>query len=146
MLVARHPVGVAIVTVALALTAAVFVFARPQYHDPNRGPTFDMRGRHDLLTVQQVRTAFAAQGIRLDHGGPMCCGSGGGWVAMLSAIPAPVSTAHVQVFVVGPAARGSFGAKQPGYDARFRNVVVQYDGPSSDVLRRARAAVADLKG
>jgi hypothetical protein len=37
VLLARHPFSSAIVLAALAATAAVFVFARPEYHSPNEG-------------------------------------------------------------------------------------------------------------
>src|SRR4051794_3835117 len=64
MWVVRH--ALAIVVVALALTAGVFVFALPQYR-PDRNHQYDMTGR-DHFTVLQVERAFAAHGLRLRNG------------------------------------------------------------------------------
>jgi hypothetical protein len=41
-LIARHPLPAAICAAAIALTAGFFVFARPQYRPPYRGPTITL--------------------------------------------------------------------------------------------------------
>jgi len=42
VLVARHPLSVAIVAIAVAIVAGVFIFARPAYHAPNQGETIKL--------------------------------------------------------------------------------------------------------
>lgn len=143
MFVARHAFASALVAVSLAVVAALFVFARPQYAPEHPSTNLDMAHRAHY-TVQQVRAAFAHHGIRLDHGGPMM-GANGAWLVMLSAVPAPVDTNHLQVSVFGPKAKVGWSETGSGYETLFGNVAVSYDGPSDDVLRRAKAAVAELR-
>jgi hypothetical protein len=143
---ARHVVAVSIVVVALAVTASVFVFARPHYVPQYQSTTLDIAKRHPRLTVQRVRAAFRAHGIRLDHGGPLLPNeSAGAWFVMLAAVPAPVDITHLQVDVFGPRAKVGWTETHPRYEALFGNVAVTYDGSSDDVVARAKAAVADLR-
>ena len=143
MWVTRHALASAIVVVAATLVTGVFVFARPQYRPENPTTSIDMSRRHDLLNVQQVRAAFAAHGIRLDHSFRMRSDARGTWAVELFAVPAPVDVTHVVVSVFGPRAKVGW-SKQDGYDTIFRNVGVTYGGKSADVLARTKAAVADL--
>jgi len=140
----RHVHATAIVAVAVAAVGGVFVFARPQYRPDQWSKTLDMTQRRHV-TVQRVRAAFADEGIRLDHGGPMLRSAPGTWAVMLSAVPAPVDTRHVQVFVFGAKAKVGWGEPEPGYEALFANVAVEYDGPSKEILGRIKAAVAELR-
>jgi hypothetical protein len=142
--VARHAIATALVVVALAVVAGVFLFARPQYVPEHQTKNIDV-SRGPLHTVQQVRAAFARQAIHLDHGGPLPDGADGGWFVALSTIPAPVDVTHLQVYVFGPKAKGGWGETHARLEALFGNVAVTYDGTSDDVLRRAKAAVAELR-
>jgi hypothetical protein len=144
MFLARHAFAASIVVVALAATAAIFAFARPRYVPEHQSQTLDMTKRHHL-TVQQVRAAFRAYGIRLDYGGPLFEGAGGSWLVTLAAVRPPVDSTHVQVSVFGPKSKVGWGESNSRYEALFDNVAVTYDGSSDDVLRRAKAAVADLR-
>jgi hypothetical protein len=144
VLLARHAVVTSIVVVALVVTASVFVFARPRYVPEHQSKTLDMTKRHHV-TVQQVQRAFRAQGIHLDYGGRLYEGAPGTWLVSLAAVPAPVDSTNVQVSVFGPKSKVGWGETHSGYEALFDNVGVTYDGSSDDVLRRAKAAVADLR-
>ena len=144
MFLARHAVAASIVLVALAALASVFVFARPRYVPEQQTKTLDMTKR-DHLTVQQVHAAFKVHGIRLDYGGRLFGGAHGSWLVSLAAVPAPVDSTHVQVSVFGPKAKVGWSEPHSGYEALFDNVAVTYDGTSDDVLRRAKAAVAELR-
>jgi hypothetical protein len=58
---ARHPVSSAIVLAALAATAAVFLFARPEYHSPNED---------SLVEIDLSKYPPAAEGWRWANGQP----------------------------------------------------------------------------
>ncbi|MFL5955540.1 MAG: hypothetical protein ACJ76I_15685 [Gaiellaceae bacterium] len=144
MLVARHPVSVLIVAAALAIAAAVFVFARPQYRPEVTVRNYDMSTRA-RYTVREVREAFAAHGIDLRYS-RLLPGDRGAWVRNLSAVPAIESdTSHVNVSVFGPRTKLGWGITHERLETITGNVAVTYDGGNDDVLRRAKAAVADLR-
>jgi hypothetical protein len=145
MFLARHAIATAIVATALAATATVFMFARPHYVPEHQSRTLDIASRSPHLTVQRVRAAFRAHGISLAYGGLLQPAANGAWLVSLSAAPPPVDSTHLQVDVFGPRSTVGWGETHPRYEALFGNVAVVYDGSSDDVLRRARAAVADLK-
>lgn len=61
MLLARHPISSASVLTALAATAAVFLFARPQYHSP---------GEDSQVKLDLSKYPPAAEGWRWANGQP----------------------------------------------------------------------------
>jgi hypothetical protein len=145
VLVARHPLVVLIVAVAVAITAAVFVFARPQYRPEVTVRNYDMSTRTHF-TVRQVREAFAAHGIDLRYSRLLRGEVRGTWVMNLSAVPAIESdTSHLNVSVFGPRTKLGWGLTHQRLETITGNVTATYDGGDDSVLRRAKAAVADLR-
>jgi hypothetical protein len=142
--VARHPLGVLIVAAALAATAAVFVFARPQYRPDVTVRNYDMSTRTHY-TVREVREAFAAHGIDLRYS-RLLPGERGTWVMNLSAVPAIASdTSHVNVSVFGPRTKLGWGITHERLETVRGNVAATYDGDNDDVLRRAKDAIGELR-
>jgi hypothetical protein len=135
----RHPISLAVVLGAIAATAAVFIFARPQYHPRYESQMIDFSSRR-YISPATVRRAFAANGIPLVAGDAP--GKGTAW---LSSEPAPWTADALQIMVGPRTGRGSWGPKLEPYDERFDNVLVTYGGHDEVLLRRAKAAVATLR-
>ena len=139
-MLARHAISVALVATALALTAAVFLLARPQYerYPSGGGEMIDFSEvRH--YAPASVREAFAA------HGVPLRTRSVFSGLVTLGT-PRGARTADALQVVVGPrTGTGSFGPELEPYDERFGNVLVTYGGTDERLLDRVEAAVDDLR-
>lgn len=135
----RHPISLLVVLGAFAATAAVFAFARPEYHPPNESKMIDFAKVH-YYSPGAVRSAFAQHGIRLYAG----AAPGKGMVWFGTGRP-PFPAASLQVMVGSRRGKASWGAKLEPYDVRFGNVFVSYGGRDRRLLTRAKAAVAELR-
>jgi hypothetical protein len=136
----RHPMSIAIVLAALAVVAAVFTFARPQFHGKYEGKRINL-AEQDTISPTAVRAAFAAEGVQLRYSYDW---EGG---VVLSNVP-PTEQGQrkdVQVIVGGRIGNVDFGPKVSSYDERFENVLVTYDGSVAATLDRVKAAVHTLK-
>jgi hypothetical protein len=134
----RHPISVLVVAGAFAATAAVFAFARPQYH-----PSYEIKmidfGKVRYYSPRSVRAAFADHGIVLHRG---TAPAGMTW---FNSGRRPFTAEALQV-VVGPRrGRGSWGPKLEAYDERFGNVFVSYGGSDGRLRERIEGAVDDLR-
>jgi hypothetical protein len=133
----RSPISLVLVG-ALAATAAVFVFARPQYHSSNESVMIDFSER-EYHSPDAVQAAFAAHGVHLRVVGRFY------GVTTLSDESAPVEADALQV-VVGPkSGRGSWGRETEPYDERFDNLLVTYGGDDESLLAAVKSAVSDLR-
>jgi hypothetical protein len=135
----RHPMALLVVLGAFAATAAVFTFARPQYHPPNESKMIDFAKVH-YYSPSAVRRAFADHGIRLYAGA-----SPGGGMVWFGAGRPPFPADSLQVMVGSRRGKASWGAKLEPYDVRFGNVFVSYGGGDRTLLARVERAVADLR-
>jgi hypothetical protein len=104
-LVTQHPLPAAICAVAVALTAGVFVFARPQYRPPHQGVTFRIPDR------QPAQDAAGRQGWIWPDGVP-------GWEPGYKIKDVPIT--GVQSIEVDPA---RLAAAHMGLDAEQVRVV-----------------------
>jgi hypothetical protein len=136
----RYAASTALVATALAVTAAVFLFARPQYERyPNGGGEMIDFSEVRHYPPASVREAFAAHGVPL-----MTRSVFSGLVTL--GTPRGARTADALQVVVGPrTGTGSFGPELEPYDERFGNVLVTYGGTDERLLERVEAAVADLR-
>lgn len=126
-----------LVCVALVATAGVFTFAKPVYHPPNESKTIDF-SKTDYFSPRLVRSAFARHGIVLT-------GITQAGFALLSNKKPPWPAASLQLAVAPHDGKGSWGSKLEPYDERFGNVFVTYGGHDEKLLRRVKAAVADIR-
>jgi hypothetical protein len=136
----RHPGSVAILLAALAVVAAVFTLARPQFHGKYEGKTINL-AEQDTISPAAVRAAFAAEGVQLRYSYDW---EGG---VVLSNLP-PIEQGGrqaVQVTVGGRTGMVDYGPQVTPYDERFENVLVTYDGTDSTMLNRVEAAVDTLR-
>ena len=140
MFLARHAAASVLVAVALAIVAGVFAFARPHYVPELQPREYDMKTRKHF-TVQQVRAVFAAHGFTLRNGDlTRWTRTPGAWMQPLE------HASGVEAMVFGPRAKVSWGETAHAPLSVFTaNVAVSYYGTSDDVLRRAKAAVAELR-
>jgi hypothetical protein len=135
--VARHPAPLTVVVAALAATAAVFIFARPEYH-----PTYESK-MIDFSKVEHhspgtVRVAFAQRGVRLSvvsHFNGMTILSN----------DAALSADALQVIVAPRTGSASWGPRLEAYDKRFDNVLVTYGGEDEHLIAELDAAVSSLR-
>jgi hypothetical protein len=137
----RHAVSIAVVLAALAGIAAVFTLARPEFHGKYEGKTIDL-AQQDTITPAAVRTAFAAEGVRLRYSHDWEYG------VVLSNVP-PAEQGQkgkVQVTVGGRTGTVDYGPRIAPYDERFENILVAYDGTDASTLERVKAAVITLRG
>jgi hypothetical protein len=135
----RYPISLVVVFGAFLATAAVFAFARPEYHPPYESKMIDFAKVH-YYSPSAVRRTFAEHGIRLYAG----AAPGKGW-AWFGHGPAPFPADSLQVMVAARRGKGSWGPKLEPYDARFGNVFVSYGGRDSALLTRVKSAVSDLR-
>jgi hypothetical protein len=137
---ARHPGSIAIVLAALAVVAAVFTLARPQFQGKYEGKTINL-AEQDTISPAAVRAAFAAEGVQLRYSYDW---EGG---VMLSNLPPDEQGGReaVQVTVGGRTGMVDYGPQVTPYDERFENVLVTYDGTDRAILDRVEAAVDTLK-
>jgi hypothetical protein len=134
----RHPISLVLVVAALAGTAAVFAFARPQYHSPNESEMIDFSERVHH-SPEAVQAAFATHGIQLRIVSRF---SG---MIVLSNGPAPLQADDLQVIVAPRSGSGSWGPRLEPYDERFDNLLVSYGGKDEQLLADVQSAVSDLK-
>jgi hypothetical protein len=136
----RHPGSIAIVLAALAVVAAVFTLARPQFHGKYEGKTINL-AEQDTISPAAVRAAFAAEGVQLRYSYDW---EGG---VVLSDVPPDQQGGPeaVQVTVGGRTGRVDYGPQVTPYDERFENVLVTYDGTDPAILDRVEAAVDTLR-
>jgi hypothetical protein len=134
----RHPLSLVIVMAALAGTAAVFAFARPQYQKPNQSEMIDFSGRI-YHSPDAVEAAFAAHGVQL-HIVSRFSG-----MITLSNESAPLQADALQVIVAPRSGRGSWGPRLEPYDERFDNLLVSYGGKDERLLASVESAVSDLQ-
>jgi hypothetical protein len=136
----RHSGSIAIVLAALAIVAAVFTLARPQFHGKYEGKTINL-AEQDTISPAAVRAAFAAEGVQLRYGYDW---EGG---VVLSNVPPDEQGGReaVQVTVGGRTGMVDYGPQVAPYDQRFENVLVIYDGTNPAVLNRVEAAVGTLR-
>jgi hypothetical protein len=126
------------VLAALAATAAVFIFARPQYHPTYESKMIDFSkvAHHSPGTV---REAFAQHGVRLSvvsHFSGM---------TIMSTEEAPLRADALQVGVAPRSGTGSWGPRLEAYDKRFDNVLVTYGGEDERLIAELDAAVSSLR-
>jgi hypothetical protein len=137
--VARHALASALVVTSLTVVVGVFVFARPHYRPAVQVRNYDMATRKHF-SVQRVLLAFGAQGIHLRYGTRTVDGT-----RFLFAVPPRrATTAHLNVTVYSPKTKLGWGLTGMRLETVVGNVSVTYDGTRDDVLRRAKAAVAEL--
>jgi hypothetical protein len=139
-LVARHPVSLVIVLAAFAAVAAVFTFARPQYHRPYESKMTNL-AEQDYISPKTVRAAFAREGLALRYLSATN-------LTVLSDVPSAEQghPGKVVVVVGGRTGMIGLGPELDPYDERFDNVLVTYDGTNGATVDRVKAAVAALKG
>jgi hypothetical protein len=117
----------------------MFLFALPQYRDPNAGPTVDL-ARVTHHSVTEVRHAFALQGIEL--GGSTHFAN----VTMLGTLAPPWPTSDLYVFVGAARGTANWGARdEHAYEARFDNLFVHDGSDDPHEFAAVRAAVAALR-
>jgi hypothetical protein len=132
----RHPLSILVVLAATLGTLAVLTFARPVYHPRYESRMIDF-SQQDYISPDQVRNAFAKQGIRLLTSSAFA-------LTVLNTRRAAQAD-DLQV-VVGPrTGTGSFGPKLERYDTRFENLLVTYGGPDGQLLQKVKAAVSALR-
>jgi hypothetical protein len=97
--------------------------------------------KREHLTVQQVRRIFAAHGFKLRNGNLTPSETKGTWMRPLE------DPSGVEAIVFGPRSRVNWGVSstRPPLSTVVGNVAVSYYGANDDVLRRAKAAVAELE-
>jgi hypothetical protein len=134
----RHSISLVLVLAALASTAAVFAFARPQFQKPNESEMIDFSGRV-YHSPDAVKAAFAAHGVELQIVSRF---SG---MITLSNESAPLQADALQVIVAPRSGRGSWGARLEPYDKRFDNLLVSYGGKDERLLAGVESAVSDLQ-
>jgi hypothetical protein len=128
------------VVAALAATAAVFAFARPEYRTPDQRTVDLARVHHFGRAV--VRRTFAAHGIRLRYSNDKVRGGGPLW---LSPTPIPVPTSGLYVIFAGRTGTVSWGPATSGeYDQPVGNLDVHYGGGDAATLAAVKSAVAEL--
>jgi hypothetical protein len=135
----RHSVAIGVVLAAVAATAGVLVFARPEYHPPYESKMIDF-SKERYVSPATVRQAFAAHGIRLVVGDAP--GKGTAWLCNERV---PCMADALQVMVGPRTGRGSWGPKLEPYDERFGNVFVTYGGHDEALLKRVQSAVSQLR-
>lgn len=136
-LVARYPAPFIVVLSACATIAAVFTFARPQYHPRYESKTIDFsQVRH--YSPDAVRSAFAKQGITLRANSHFY------GITMLSKVAVPDADA-LQVSVGPRTGKVDWGPKLEPYDERFANVAVTYGGRDAKLLERVKTVVSSLR-
>lgn len=135
--VTRSPVLVVAMLAALFGTVAVFTFAKPVQRDRYESEMIDFSSR-EYLSPDSVRRSFLAHGIDLRYRTQFFGFEGLSNVRTWTA-------SDLQVQVAPRRGRGSWGPKLERYDERFDNVLVTYGGNDEDLLRRVKAAVADLR-
>ena len=136
-LVFRHPAPFVLVLSACATLAAVFTFARPQYHPQYESKMVDFsQVRH--YSPDTVRSAFADQGIRLQRNSTFY------GITMFSRVAVPDVDA-LQVLVGPKTGKASWGPELEPYDERFGNVFVTYGRRDEQLLAGVKAAVSSLR-
>jgi hypothetical protein len=135
----RHPVSIAIVLAALAAVMAIFTLVRPEFQRKSEVRMINL-AEQETISPTGVRTAFAAEGLRLRYGYDWEFG------VVLSNVPSAEQGRRtgVQVIVGGRTGNVDFGPKLSSYDARFENLLVTYDGTDAPTLDRIKAAVRTL--
>jgi hypothetical protein len=136
----RPPGSIAIVLAALAVVAAVFTLARPQFHGKYEGKTINL-AEQDTISPAAVRVAFAAEGVQLRYSYDW---EGG---VVLSNFPPAEQGGREAVLVTvgGRTGMVDYGPQVTPYDERFENVLVTYDGTDPAILDRVEAAVDTLR-
>jgi len=134
----RHPLTLLVVLVAVAGTAGVFVFARPEYRPEHESEMIDF-SKVEYFSPATVRQAFAARGIRLREVSSFY------GMHVLSDTPGQLTADALNV-VVGPrTGTHSYGPELEPYDERFGNVLVTYSGTDEELLGNIDAAVDALR-
>jgi hypothetical protein len=135
--VARNPVLAVAILAAAFGTVAVFTFAKPEHRDRYQSEMVDFSSR-EYHSPDSVRRSFLAHGIDLRYRTQFSD------FQSLSNVRTWTAS-DLQVQVAPRRGRGSWGPKLERYDERFDNVLVTYGGTDEHLLRRVRAAVADLR-
>jgi hypothetical protein len=140
LFVRQHSISLFLIVAALVATAGVFAFARPTYRPRYENEMIDF-SKQDHVSLEAVRKAFAAEGIRLRVSSRF-----DGYVTLSNRSPgAPLPADALQVVVAPRTGKGSWGPKLEPYDERFGNVLVT-DGDADDqLLTRVETAVAALR-
>jgi hypothetical protein len=133
----RQLVGALLVCTAIVATTGVFTFAKPVYRPPNASKTIDF-SQVDYFSPRLVRSAFARHGIVLR-------GITQDGFQLLSNRKPPWPAASLQLAIAPHDGKASWGSKLEAYDERFGNVFVTYGGHDAKLLRRVKAAVADIR-
>jgi hypothetical protein len=136
-LVSRHPAPFVLVLSAFATIAAVFAFARPQYHPLYESKMIDFSKQH-YYSPQAVRQTFTQQGIVLRK-------SNGASGFTVFSTTRQLKADDLQVLVAPRNGKGSWGPKLEPYDERFGNVAVMYGGHDARLLERVKSGVASLR-
>jgi hypothetical protein len=138
-LVARHPASATILLAAVAAVAAVFAFARPQYHPVYESRMIDL-AKQEYVSPEAVRAAFVQAGLQLPYTSHFAN------ITTLSADGPAADSSGLYVYVGGRTGQLSWGPKfGSAYDERFANLAVHYGGSDGTVLERAKTAVAALR-
>jgi hypothetical protein len=132
----RHTWSIVLLLVALAATASVFTFARPEYHPQYESKMIDFSKQH-YYAPSSVRRAFTAQGIALHTTKTFD-------FTVLSTTRR-LHADDLQILVGPRKGEGSFGPKLEAYDERFGNVAVMYGRDDKQLLERIQAAVSRLR-
>jgi hypothetical protein len=109
----------------MAATAAVFIFARPEYHPTYVSKMIDF-SKLEHHSAGTVREAFAQRGVRLSV------------VSHFNGMSndAALRADALQVIVAPETGSGSWGPRLEPYDERFDNLLVTYGGGISVCLTR----------
>jgi hypothetical protein len=132
-----HLLAVVLVVAAVAGTAAVFLFARPEYRPRDTSVDVDMTTQSHYTGAEVVR-AFATQGIRLVLRNRL---------DGLTIYSEPGSgPSAFQVTIFPPTSSVSFptGGVKAMFEKHVGNVDVSYGGHSTAFAARVAAATAEL--
>ncbi|HEV7565619.1 MAG TPA: hypothetical protein VGO31_06635 [Microbacteriaceae bacterium] len=136
----RHQAAIAIVAAAAFAVGAVFVFARPTYHQPNNVVTVAMADQPQFA-ASIVRRAFAKEGIHLRPAGVL---SG---VRFYADVPERQKDEAFSVTLYAKTEKVMFDSTgpQPMYSTHFANVSISYGGSDAAFARRVEAAASALR-
>jgi hypothetical protein len=132
----RHTWSIVLVLAALAATASVFTFARPEYRARYESKMIDFSKQH-YYSPKLVRHAFEEQGIHLRT--TKVFGD------TILSTNRRLRADDLQIMIGPRTGTGSWGPKLEPYDTRFGNVFVTYGGSNDSLLKRVKIAVSALK-
>jgi hypothetical protein len=138
----RYPVSLATVLIAALAMMVFFAVARPRYEPAVDVEHVDL-SRQAHYSVADVRSAFAANGIRLNRTAEGLTG-----ITMLGAGSLPWEQMDLVVTVlpeIGTVGIGHGEWEEETFERRVGNVLVQYGGTEGEVVERVERALTTLR-